>query len=45
LGVVITYSDLDTIEGPVLASLLDELKTHPTVAQLTVSVTRSGQSG
>lgn len=36
LGVVIIYPELGTIEGPVLASLLDELKIRPNVARLKV---------
>ena len=36
LGLVILYSDLGAIEGPILSSLLDELRTKPDCARLTI---------
>jgi len=36
LGLVILYSDLGAIEGPILASLLEELRVQPGCAKLTI---------
>jgi len=46
LGLVILYSDLGVIEGPILSSLLEELRVQPSCARLTIfpSLSRNAQS-
>jgi PAS domain S-box-containing protein len=36
LGLVILYADIGTIEGPILSSLLEELRVQPRCARLTI---------
>lgn len=46
LGIVILYTDIGTIEGPILSSLLQELRVRPGCARLTIfpSLSRNVES-
>jgi PAS domain S-box-containing protein len=45
LGLVILYSDLGAIEGPILVSLIEELRTQPDCAKLTIFPSPSRHTG